>query len=172
MRELVIKKVDSADIQLLREISIATFTETFASFNSEQNMKAYIGTAFSLEKLESELNTPNSAFYFLYNDQVLAGYLKLNEGNAQTEANQSCSLEIERIYVLSRFQGKKFGQALFEKALEVAKQKNVKYVWLGVWEKNERAIQFYQKNGFKSFDKHVFLLGDDKQIDILMKLEL
>ena len=172
MQRVVIKQVKSVDIHLLREISIATFTETFASYNSEQNMNDYVSSAFSLEKLESELNTLNSAFYFLYYEKELAGYLKLNEGNAQTEANQSSSLEIERIYILGKFQGKKLGQALFEKSMQVANQKNVKYVWLGVWEKNERAIQFYQKNGFKSFDKHIFLLGDDKQIDILMKLEL
>jgi len=48
----------------------------------------------------------------------------------------------------------------------------VKYIWLGVWEKNQKAIDFYEKNGFVSFDKHIFVLGDDKQTDIMMKMEL
>jgi len=172
MQTIVIKQVNPADIELLRELSVATFMETFASYNTEQNMNDYIRTAFSLEKLESELNTTNSEFYFIYTDTELAGYLKLNNGDAQTEANQYSSLEIERIYVLGKFQGKRLGQALFEYALQIANQKNVTYVWLGVWEKNVRAIQFYQKNGFKAFDKHIFRLGDDEQLDIMMRLTL
>jgi diamine N-acetyltransferase len=172
MQTIVIKQLNPADVELLRELSVATFMETFASYNTEQNMNDYISTAFSLEKLESELNTPNSEFYFIYTDTELAGYLKLNNGDAQTEANQYSSLEIERIYVLGKFQGKRLGQALFEYALQIANQKNVTYVWLGVWEKNVRAIQFYQKNGFKAFDKHIFRLGDDEQLDIMMRLTL
>ena len=172
MQTPVIKQVNPADVALLRELSVATFIETFASCNTEQNMNDYIRKAFSLEQLESELNTPNSIFYFIHTNMELAGYLKLNSGDAQTVANQFSSLEIERIYVLGKFQGKRLGQALFEHALQIARQNNVKYVWLGVWEKNVPAIQFYQKNGFKAFDKHIFLLGDDEQVDIMMKLTL
>ena len=172
MQTPVIMQVNPADVELLRKLSVATFMETFASYNTEQNMNDYINTAFSLEKLESELNAPNSVFYFIYTDMELAGYLKLNRGGAQTEANQYSSLEIERIYVLGKFQGRRLGQALFEYAIQNADQENVKYVWLGVWEKNVRAIQFYQKNGFKAFDKHIFRLGEDEQVDIMMKLML
>ena len=58
---------------------------------------------------------------------------------------------------------------LYEKAMQVAEDKKVDYVWLGVWEENPRAIRFYQKNGFVEFDKHIFRLGDDEQTDIMMK---
>ena len=82
------------------------------------------------------------------------------------------AMEIERIYVLSSFHGKKVGQFLYEHAIQIARDKNVRFVWLGVWEENPRAIQFYKKNGFVEFDKHIFKLGDDLQTDIMMKLVL
>lgn len=73
---------------------------------------------------------------------------------------------------LKEFHGKKIGQMLYEKVIKIANQKNVEYVWLGVWEENKRAINFYRKNGFIEFDKHIFKPGDDEQIDIMMKRQL
>lgn len=83
----------------------------------------------------------------------------------------SLILEIERIYVLKAFHGKKVGQLLHDKAMEVSKQRSVDYVWLGVWEENPRAIRFYEKNSFVAFDKHIFKLGNEEQTDIMMKLQ-
>ena len=97
------------------------------------------------------------------------GYLKLNGGNSQTELKDERTLEIERIYVLSSWYGKQVGQLLYNKAIEVALELNADYIWLGVWEENQRAIRFYERNGFVAFDKHIFRLGDDEQTDIMMK---
>jgi ribosomal protein S18 acetylase RimI-like enzyme len=98
--------------------------------------------------------------------------MKLNFGEAQTEKQKENNLEIHRIYVLQRFHGKKIGQLLLDEVLKIAKQMEVNSVWLGVWEENHRAIQFYSKNGFIEFDKHIFTLGDDIQTDLLMQLEM
>ena len=61
---------------------------------------------------------------------------------------------------------------MYNKALQIAQEKNVGYLWLGVWEENHRALAFYKKNGFVEFDKHIFKLGNDPQTDIMMKLTL
>lgn len=172
MREIKIKQVTLDDIDQLQNISRQTFYETFASKNTEENMTKYLDEAFSLEKLTKELNDRNVTFYFATLDEVVIGYLKLNFGPSQTERQNDNGLEIERIYVLKNFQGKGVGQLLLNHAIEVAKQKNCDFVWLGVWEENLRAINFYKKNGFVEFDKHFFKLGDDNQIDIMMKLML
>ena len=82
------------------------------------------------------------------------------------------ALDDRRQIVLKEFHGKKVGQLLYEKAMQIARQKNADYVWLGVWEENPRAINFYKKNGFVEFDKHIFKLGNDEQTDIMMKLQL
>src|SRR5690606_25100546 len=135
-------------------------------------MTAYLEQGFSIDKLTAELNDKDSEFYFASIDNNVIGYLKLNFGQAQTELKHDNALEIERIYVLKEFHGKKVGQIFYDKALEVARQRNVDYVWLGVWEENPRAISFYKKNGFIEFDKHIFVVGDDEQTDIMMKLAL
>jgi ribosomal protein S18 acetylase RimI-like enzyme len=167
-----IKQIGIKEIAQLQAIGRQTFAETFAGSNSADNMTKYLEEAYAYEKLSSELNDPNSLFYLASFQDEIIGYLKLNLGAAQTEIKDNKALEIERIYVAKAFHGQKFGQLLYNKAIEVAKEKNASYIWLGVWEENHRAIQFYTKNGFKAFDKHVFILGADAQTDIMMKLEL
>ena len=75
-------------------------------------------------------------------------------------------MEIKRFYVLKEFQGKGVGKILLDKALEIALQSKVDFIWLAVWEENPKAIKFYQKNGFLEFNKHIFKLGDDEQKNI------
>lgn len=172
MNEIVISKIGIEQINQLQQIGRQTFSETFAESNSAENMAKYIEEAYSYEKLSAELNDPDSFFYFAILGQDVIGYLKLNVGASQTEVKDNDALEIERIYVLKSFQGKRVGQMLFEKAIQIAKEQNAEFVWLGVWEENKRALQFYTKNGFIEFDQHVFVLGDEAQTDIMMKLEL
>ncbi|MDV3892836.1 N-acetyltransferase [Elizabethkingia anophelis] len=164
-----IRKTTLNDIKLLQDIGRKTFFETFSESNSEENMRKYLEDGFSIEKLTEELNNKHSEFYFAVMDEKVLGYLKLNFGASQTELKDTNSLEIERIYVLQEYHGKKVGQVLYEKAIQVAYEKEAIYVWLGVWEENPRAIRFYEKNGFVEFDKHIFKLGDDEQTDIMMK---
>lgn len=172
MEVITIKKVSVKELVQLQEIGRTTFLHTFSTTDSEENMKIYLQSAFSTEKLTAELQNPQSEFYFATLDEHVIGYLKINVGNAQTEIQHQNALEIERIYVMGEFHGKKVGQLLFEKALALAKQKKVDFIWLGVWEENHRALQFYTKNGFTAFDSHIFLMGDEEQTDIMMKLKL
>lgn len=172
MENIEIKRINRGHIQQLQHIGRQTFYETFSAVNSEENMAVYLNESFATEKLIAELKNENSLFYFALLDNYVIGYLKLNFGAAQTEMKDANALEIERIYVLKDFHGKRVGQLLYNKAMQIAKEINADYIWLGVWEKNFRAMNFYQKNGFAEFDKHIFRLGDDEQTDIMMKLKL
>jgi len=172
MDNIVIRRATLAETDQLQKIAKQTFSETFSVGNTEENMKKYLEEEFTIEKLTAELSDENSELYFAELDNNAIGYLKLNFGQSQTELKDDKALEIERIYVLKEFHGKKVGQLLYEKAMQIAKQKNADYVWLGVWEDNPRAINFYKKNGFVGFDKHIFKLGNDEQTDIMMKFEL
>ena len=167
-----IRKLDITDLENLQKISITTFRETFEEVNSEEDMQKYLDENLSLERLKNELENLDSEFYFIENENKNLGYLKLNFGNAQTEKVEENYFEIERIYVLKAFLGQKIGQILFDKAIEIGREKNLEYVWLGVWEENHRAIKFYEKNGFKVFGKHKFVLGEDVQTDLLMKMKI
>lgn len=172
MNKIEIKRVTLNEIDQLQKLGRQTFFETFSAGNTKENMTKYLEEGFSIEKLTSELNNANSELYFAMYENRVIGYLKLNFGKSQTELKDERALEIERIYVLKEFHGKNAGQSLFEKAISIAGQKKSDYIWLGVWEKNERAINFYKKNNFVGFDTHIFKLGDDEQNDIMMKLEL
>ena len=167
-----ISKVTINEVELLRAISVQTFTETFAHQNSESDMQKYVSENLSIEQLSKELNTKGSSFYFLKLNSDIIGYLKINTGKAQTELKNDISLEIERIYIKHEFHGKNIGKQLLDKAIEIAKEHHYQYIWLAVWELNLKAIAFYKKHNFVEFDKHIFKLGDDEQIDLMMKMNL
>ncbi|KQR93257.1 GNAT family acetyltransferase [Chryseobacterium sp. Leaf180] len=172
MSNIEIIKATVNDIDQLQHIGRQTFLETFSAGNTEENMKKYLNEGFTVGKLTSELNDKNTEFYFATLDNSVIGYLKVNFGQSQTELQDDKALEIERIYVLKEFHGKAVGQMLYDKAITIAGDKNADYIWLGVWEENPRAINFYRKDGFVEFDKHIFKLGNDEQTDIMMKLKL
>jgi ribosomal protein S18 acetylase RimI-like enzyme len=134
MENIHIVSVIIDDIDQLQKIGRQTFFETFSASNSEENMQNYLTEGFSTDKLNSELTDENAEFYFAKINNDVIGYLKLNFGASQTEIKDDKALEIERIYVLKEFHGKKVGQILYDKAIEIAKQKYADFVWLGVWE--------------------------------------
>ncbi|CAN1522157.1 RimI Acetyltransferases [Flavobacteriaceae bacterium] len=165
-----IKKADLEDLTSIQIVGKQSFLETFTENNTPENIEKYLQESFNTAQVTLEINNPESLFYLAFWENEPIGFLKVNLGEAQTESMYKNTLEIQRIYVLQAFHGKKIGQLLLDKAIEIAKQHLVDYVWLGVWEENHKALHFYNKNGFVTFDKHVFVLGDDKQTDLIMKL--
>jgi len=160
------------NVQVLQEISIETFNDTFSNQNSPDNMKVYMDRAFTMKQLESELANRSSQFYFISFDKEVAGYLKVNVDDAQSETMGDDFLEIERIYIRSKFQKKGLGKYLIDQAVEIARERNKNNIWLGVWEKNENAIRFYKKLGFVQTGTHSFYMGDEEQIDFIMTKKL
>lgn len=167
-----ITKCTLDDVHLLQEISSETFYETFKEQNTPENMNSYLERAFNLNQLKKELSNSDSQFFFIFYHTELAGYLKVNTDEAQSEEMGEDSLEVERIYIKKSFQKHGLGKLLFNKALEIAKELKKEKIWLGVWEKNENAIAFYRKIGFVPTDEHSFWMGDEEQKDIIMTKEL
>jgi ribosomal protein S18 acetylase RimI-like enzyme len=164
----MMKKCTLEDVLILQEIGYETFNETFKHLNSPENMKAYLEKAFNLQQLEKELSTISSSFFFLYFNEEIAGYLKVNVNEAQSENMGDESFEIERIYIRKKYKRQGLGKFLINKGIEIAKEQNKKQVWLGVWEENEGAIKFYKKMGFVENGTHSFFMGDEEQTDIIM----
>ena len=169
---LFFRQCNQEDIYTLRDFSYKTYNETFEETNTPSNMKSYLDKSFNIERLLAELLNANSMFYFLYSDGELSGYLKLNEAPAQTDINDGQSMEIERIYIAKEFQGKGLGNELMDRAIDLANMQKKRYVWLGVWEENEKALLFYKKNGFYHIGTHSFFMGDDEQTDYIMRKNL
>lgn len=167
-----IRRCGFENLDALRNISIETFRETFETQNSPENMRAYLGQAFDPERLKAEMSHPGSRFFFIEKEGEPAGYLKVNTGNAQSEEMGDDSLEVERIYISGRFQKQGLGKILFDHVWSLAREEGKTKVWLGVWEENENAIAFYEKQGFISTGSHSFFMGDDEQTDLIMEREL
>lgn len=160
------------DLPALRDLAEATFRETFSSQNTPQNISAYATVAFDMDRVTAEFENAHSRFWFARSGPDIAGYLKLNTGPAQTEQDLENAMEIERIYATRAFQGRGVGKRLMATALEAAREADVDWVWLGVWEHNQKAIAFYERQGFEPFGRHAFRLGDDEQTDVMMKKKI
>lgn len=173
MSETVQLKLASiGDLEGIQKIGKQTFIETFSENNTQENMDKYVEESFNTAQLTQELSDKDSIFYVAVDGKRIIGYMKLNTGNAQTELKTANSLEVQRIYVLKEYFGKSVGQMLFNKAIKLAMESRKEFIWLGVWEKNKRAIAFYEKNGFVEFARHIFKLGEDMQTDLMMRLTL
>ena len=169
----MIRKCTMNDLEQLRDIAHDTFDDTFRPQNKKENIDAYLKRTFTLDRVKEELVNPNSMFYFLVNDdgnhEDIIGYLKLNINDAQTESMGDDALEIERIYVRKEYHRNGYGQQLFDYAEMKSKLLERNFIWLGVWEKNQQAIEFYHSQGFKNIDAHSFMMGDEEQVDYIMK---
>lgn len=172
MTAIKIRPALLSDADLVARLSRETFFETFAAQNTKENMDLFMNGPFAHELLAAELKVETNYFFLAFDGDRPAGYLKLREGEIFPEFGGLPSIEIARIYVPAACAGKGIGAALMQTALALAKEKGKKWIWLGVWEKNEKAIAFYQRFGFERFGSHVFMLGTDPQTDWLMKREV
>ncbi|MBK0381922.1 GNAT family N-acetyltransferase [Pedobacter sp. SD-b] len=169
---LTIKPVNIHQVNLLQKISKETFLLAFADDNTQENLAIYFEKTFSIAALTHQIHQSNSKFYFVYHDDLLAAYFKINIGESQTEIGAQDGIELERLYVYPTFQNKKIGNFIINEVKIKAVLDDKKYIWLGVWEHNINAIRFYQNQGFKKFDSHIYPIGKDLQTDWMMRLEL
>ncbi|HEX8316357.1 MAG TPA: GNAT family N-acetyltransferase [Flavisolibacter sp.] len=169
---LFIRTATKDDAVLIADISRQTFYDTFAADNTKEDMDKFLEMQFTRGKLMLEVGFRENTFLLAYVDDEVAGYVKLRDGKLPVELKGSGALEIARLYVLKEFIGKGVGAALMQASVNIAKEKKKQAVWLGVWEKNRKAIDFYHRWGFEKFSECDFLLGDDLQRDWLMKKEL
>jgi diamine N-acetyltransferase len=169
---LTIRIATAQDAALIADMSRQTFYDSFATQNTKEDMDKFMNEQFTRDMLIKEVGAPNNIFLLAYNDTGAVGYVRLREQNIPPGLDTDNALEIARIYAVQSAIGKGVGKALMQACLSIAAEKKKEVVWLGVWEKNQRAIDFYTKYGFEKFSDHVFMLGDDPQADWLMKKKI
>lgn len=172
MYSLHIQTATADDATLIAAISRETFYDSFAAQNKAADMQLFLDTQFTTEKLIAEVYDPLNTFFIVYVDQQPAGYCKMRPGVHAQMDKVIDSMEICRFYARKNWIGKGIGSNMMQHALTYATNLNKKKVWLGVWEKNQRAIDFYTAFGFSKFGEHDFLLGTDLQRDWLMEKEI
>ena len=168
MTEILIRQAGSNDARTIAKLSRQTFYDTFAEYNSKEDMDKFMHEQFSEELLMKEVLDGDGIFYLAEEGPEALGYVRLREGEKYPEFGNHPSIEIARIYVDKNAIGKGLGKLLMDTSIDTARNMGRKIVWLGVWEKNERALQFYSKAGFSKFGEHEFVLGNDVQTDWLM----
>lgn len=171
-KNVTFEKLSLNHLRELKDLSRKTFIQAFGADNNPEDLEKYLNSSFGEENLKNELLNPLSEFYFAKQEGKTIGYFKINLGDAQTDFCEEDAMELERIYVQQDSQNQKIGQTMLDTVIEMAIQRKMRYLWLGVWEKNERAIDFYLRNGFRLSGSHPYMVGNDKQTDKIMKLFL
>jgi diamine N-acetyltransferase len=172
MSDIKIRKANHLDVDLLINLGIKTFRDTFEAVNTPGDMKLYLDKNFNDERIGREIGEEGSVFFLAFDGDDAVGFARVRRGENQSGLNAQNFLEIERLYAVKEHHGKQVGKVLMQTCLDYSKQQGCDTVWLGVWEHNPRAIAFYEKWGFEKFGAHDFLLGTDLQTDILMKKKL
>lgn len=167
-----IRKADSHDAKALARVAESTFRATFAATNSAADMASHCRNSFGEELQRSEILDPAMVNLLCEQDGELIGFAQLRWGQPPACVKVQQAGEIQRLYVIASAHGKGVAQALMSACIEELKQRNSGAVWLGVWEKNPRAIAFYKKVGFVEVGEHIFRLGDDPQRDVIMFLPI
>lgn len=168
----IIRKAKAGDAAQLTKLAEHTFRDTFEAMNTPEDMKLHCDTHYSEAFQAREILDPDLTTLVCEQQQELIGYAQLRCGEPPPCINATKPFEILRLYVAKEWHGKGIAQNLMVESISVAEGQSADQIWLGVWERNPRAITFYKKFGFIEAGEHVFSLGTDPQRDIIMVCRL
>jgi diamine N-acetyltransferase len=163
-----IRRAEASDAAALARLAESTFRETFAEHNAAEDMARHCATHFGAAIQEAEILDRGIATWLAERGGNLAGFAQLHLRQPKHCVSAASPAELRRIYVAADHHGSGIARQLLDAALQGAAEAGSDYVWLGVWERNPRAAAFYRKAGFEAIGEHEFVLGADRQRDILM----
>jgi len=166
--DTTVRTAEPADAADIAALGARTFLSAFEADNKPEDIDAYVAEAFSRDTIERELDAPHSVFFLAAQDSTNIGYAKLRNSKAPNCVAGPKPIELERIYIDESHQGSGVGATLMQAAVDYARNEGYGTVWLGVWEKNAGARKFYQRQGFVLTGKKYFMVGNDKQNDVVM----
>jgi diamine N-acetyltransferase len=167
-----IVKADSTQTSIIKDLAMKTFVETYHEMSNEENLQQYLSRHFTKEKIEEELSDLTYRFFIAWIDGKPVGFAKVRKDRNPKGLSGLRCLEIERIYVLQEFQGFTVGKELMKFIKGLAMAENEQVIWLQVWQKNLKAIQFYQKSGFVVYETTFFEFGNETHQDFLLRYDL
>lgn len=167
-----IRKVAPDDYEMLASLGRKAFYEAFSEFQDPDDMQAYLDLAFHPDTIKSHIEDKSILFFVAEWAGEPVGYVKLHLNYAPPELKDQKCMQLERIYALKDFIGKKIGKALMEKCISEARAANAGYLWLGVWQENHRAIKFYKDWGFEIIGYKQFVIGKEVNDDYVMALKI
>jgi diamine N-acetyltransferase len=170
---VTIRPASISDAPALSRLGIATFSETFGVENAPENLARYLAEAFTPEQQAAEIADPAGVVLLAEHtgetgEAELVGYAHLVHGPAPPAVTGAVPWELKRLYVARAWHGRRVAQSLMDGTIAAARARGAQTLWLGVWERNPRAVAFYAKYGFARVGEHTFLLGADPQTDWLL----
>jgi len=168
----VIRTAEVSDAHNLAQLQERTFCDTFGADNDPADMALHCQQSYSAALQEQEITDPQLITLVGAKQDELLGFAQIRRGAAPSCLDADQPAEILRLYVDKPWHGKGLAQQLMEQSLEQARLLGASHVWLGVWERNPRAISFYKKYGFVEVGEHVFMVGSDAQRDVIMTRSL
>ena len=166
---MVIRRADPADAPWLAALAERTFRETYTAHNTPDDMERYVAGHFGPDLQADELRDPATTTLVAEEGGQPAGYVQLGRGPVPVSVSGPDPMEVVRFYVDRPWHGRGVAQRLMEAAVDAARAAGARTLWLGVWERNGRAIAFYRKCGFRDAGHQVFVLGRDRQRDLVLQ---
>jgi diamine N-acetyltransferase len=172
MDAVTIREATQVDLPAILQVAISSYEDTFAVFNTRENMDAFYAENYTLPRFASEFDEPYSVLFVACRANQVVGFVRLRISHEADEYLEGTAIELQRLYIHPDHQGVRAGALLMQRSLDYAVAHRFDWIWLGVWERNFKAQAFYAKHGFIRFGEHVFQMGDDPQIDWLLKRKL
>jgi GNAT superfamily N-acetyltransferase len=160
----VIRRATLDDAAALAELGARTFHDAFDAHNRIEDVDAYVTRTYGEAQQREEIASADSVTLVAEEEGRLIAFAQMRRVDD--------AVELARFYVDQRLHGRGVAQALMAAVRDAARALGCRRLWLGVWERNARAIAFYAKCGFRDIGSHPFLLGSDLQTDRLMEIEL
>jgi ribosomal protein S18 acetylase RimI-like enzyme len=168
-----IRRATAEDAAALAEFGARTFVETFAADNTDEDMRLHLAAAWAPELQRAEiLDASLDTLLACDSRGTLAGFAQLRAAHAPAGITMVNPVELKRFYVDKPWQGRGLAQMLMRAVEAHARMRGARELWLGVWERNERAQAFYRKHGFRLVGTQIFVVGTDPQTDHVMLREL
>lgn len=163
-----IRSAVAADAEALADLARRTFYDTFASTNDAGDMAIYLAKAYGVDQQTRELEDRDITTLVVEQDGVMVGYAQIREGHIPECVTGSNPVELWRFYIGREWHGRGIAKPLMDAVRAEAIRRGGETLWLGVWERNDRARAFYAKCGFADAGSHIFLFGTDPQTDLVM----
>lgn len=167
-----IRRGSPEDAAALAELAARTFTDTYADFNTAEDMRVHLERSFGVDQQTRELDDPGMITVLAESPGGLVGFAQVRRGDAPPCVEGEDAVEVYRFYVDRGAHGTGLAARLMDGAKAAARDLGGRHLWLGVWERNPRAIAFYRKSGFSDAGTTWFQLGSDRQTDRVMVASL
>jgi ribosomal protein S18 acetylase RimI-like enzyme len=171
-KRISIRRAGTDDNQRLAALGRETFLDSFAADNSPLDMADYLEQSFGPDIQAAELADPASGFLIAEAEGDPVGYARLVEALPPPCIDAKKPIQLARLYADKGWIGSGVGAALMRACIADVQKRQGDGIWLGVWEKNGRAIRFYRQWGFRQVGTQPFVLGKDRQIDLVLWLPL